>query len=91
MQCALDLKKPGTSPISSKKVSLEGSISIVRLVELNVEDIGISENRISWPETTKGLAIPAIDGVLLLYNVVDRSSIENISEVLGMLAPENPL
>ena len=84
MQCALDLKYPGTSSISSKKVSLEGSISIVRLVELDLEDISIGGDSIRWPESVQGFTLPAIDGVLLLYDVVDRSSVETIPDLLRM-------
>ena len=90
VHCALDLRKASTSPVSSKKVSLEGEISIVRLFELDLEDVEVTaEQRVRWPEKVGGESTPGIDGVLALYDVMDQTSISPmptlLSELLGFL------
>lgn len=83
VQCALDLKRAVTSPVSSKRVSLEGSISIVRLIELDVEDVAITNQSVRWPaQVGPGHLTPPIDGVLVMYNVMDKNSLESILSVL---------
>ena len=90
VQLALDLKKAVTAPISSKKVSLEGSISVVRLVEVDVENVDIVDGSLLWPAKVGDQSIPTIDGILMMYNVMDPSSIAPLSPLLSrFLAPSN--
>ena len=83
MQCALDLKKTSNSPVSSKKVSLEGSISVVRLLELNMADVGEEDDSLQWPETIGDHSLPPIDGVLLLFDVMSRKTFDALPIILG--------
>ena len=84
VHCALDLKKPSTSPVASKKVSLEGQISIVRLFELGLDDVEVtSEQSMRWPERVGDESMPRIDGVLALYDVMNQSSIVPIPPLLS--------
>ena len=84
VRSSLDLKKPPTSPVSSKKVSLEGKISIVRLLELGFENLEITSNQsIRWPTKVGNHNTPRIDGVLALYNVMDQGSISRIPTLLS--------
>lgn len=83
VQCALDLKRAVDSPISSKKVSLEGSISVVRLVELDIGQVHIVNDSVCWPKTIEGGLMPAIDGALVLYNVMDQQSMAPIAPLLS--------
>ena len=84
VHCALDLKKPSTSPVASKKVSLEGQISIVRLFELGLDDVEVtSEQSMRWPERVGDECMPRIDGVLALYDVMNQSSIAPIPPLLS--------
>ena len=84
VHCALDLKKPSKSPVSSKKVSLEGKISIVRLYELALEDVEVTpEQSVHWPERVGDKIMPDIDGVLALYDVMDQSSISPMPTLLS--------
>ena len=86
VHCALDLKKPSTSPVASKKVSLEGQISIVRLFELGLDDVEVtSEQSMRWPERVGAECMPRIDGVLALYDVMNQSSIAPIPPLLSEL------
>ena len=84
VHCALDLKKPPTLPISSKKVSLEGRISIVRLLELGIDDVEITEEgKVAWSKIAGNQVPPDIDGVLALYNVMDKDSIAPVPRILS--------
>ena len=84
VHCALDLKRPSTSPVASKKVSLEGQISIVRLFELGLDDVEVtSEQSMRWPERVGDESVPRIDGVLALYDVMNQSSIAPIPPLLS--------
>lgn len=80
---ALDLKKAATSPISSKKVSLEGLISVVRLIELSVEDVEVKNNKLLWPDTVGDESVPPVDGALVMYSVLDPSSVASLPPLLS--------
>ena len=84
IQCSLDLKRASASPVISKKVSLEGTIYVVRLVELGLEKLQLSANQpLCWPQTLGQEPMPDIDGVLVLFNVMDHSSIDQIPAFLS--------
>ena len=84
VSCALDLKKASISAISSKKVSLEGKISVVRLLELSFEDFEITTNQtVRWPMKVGHHDTPIIDGVLVLYDIMDQGSIARIPAILS--------
>lgn len=80
---ALDLKKAATSPVSSKKVSLEGLISVVRLIEVDAEDVEVEDDSLIWPETVGDEVIPPVDGALVIYNVLDPSSVTPLPLLLS--------
>lgn len=89
VRCALDLKRASTSAVSSKKVSLEGKISIVRLLELGFEDLEITADQsVRWPKKVANQNTPIIDGVLALYDVKDQHSIVRIPELLKALSKD---
>lgn len=84
VQCALDLKRPSNAPLASKKVSLEGVISILRLLEIPLEDFGASaEQDLTWPKTVGGHDTSAIDGALVLCDVMDQDSLSRLPNVLS--------
>lgn len=87
IQCALDLKKPVTSSYSIKKVSLEGVVYLLRLLELQVDDLrSVKDFGIQWPRTISKEATPRIDGALVLCDVMDPGSLLDVSELLSKLA-----
>lgn len=86
MKSALDLTRGPTSPISSKKVSLEGSISVVRLIELDTDDVEVIDNSVHWPDTIGTQATPVVDGALVLYSVLDQYSITPLPALLNALS-----
>lgn len=84
MRCALDLKRASISPVSSKKVSLEGQVSVVKLLELGLEDLEITVDQdVHWPVKVGDHSTPIIDGVLVLYDVKDQGSIACIPALLS--------
>ncbi len=84
VQCALDLKKPAVSAASTKKVSLEGATSVLRLIELPIDEVGMTINQeIDWPERVGDQAMPRIDGALVLYDVTNQGSIAQVPSILG--------
>ena len=92
VQCALDLKRPPTSPSATKKVSLEGVISVLRLLEIQISDVVInSEQDVVWPRTVGDQSTPHIDGALVLYDIRDQRSLNRVlyvlSESAGFHAP----
>lgn len=84
VRCALDLKKVSDSPVSSKKVSLEGKISVVRLIEIGIASVKITaEQKVVWPDKLGEHNVPNIDGVLALYDVMDQDSITPMPNLLS--------
>ena len=84
VQCALDLKRPSTSPSATKKVSLEGIVSILSLLEIQLSDFIInSEQDFVWPRT---VGDQHVDGALVLYDVMDQSSLNRVPYVLSEFA-----
>lgn len=87
VQCALDLKRPSMSPSATKKVSLEGVVSVLRLLEIQIGDITINAERdVVWPRTIGGQSTPQVDGALVLYNVMDQQSLTRVPNVLSEFA-----
>lgn len=78
MKHALDLESPPTSPMVFKKVSLDGSIFRVRLLEINIQSISYDDtcNEIIWPEIVKeSINGQSIDGILNLFDSSDLTTI----------------
>lgn len=89
VHCALDLKTAFVSPVASKKVSLEGKISIVRLLEVGLQDIHITaEQHVRWPERVGDQRMPDVDGVLALFDVMNQSSIAPMPGLLEALSKD---
>ncbi|KAL8710337.1 MAG: hypothetical protein Q9220_005107 [cf. Caloplaca sp. 1 TL-2023] len=83
VQHALDLKKPPASAVSTKKVSLEGVVSVLRMYEYDMNDVSFT------PDGSPRLPIQPeegspcrVDGILVMCNVNSVSSTEHISTML---------
>jgi hypothetical protein len=88
ISCALDLKKPLASWSAAKKMSLEGEIFLISLIEVQLDELDVSSgNEINWSTTSNGDKLPQIDGILALYDVTDRESIMSIPEFLSEYIP----
>lgn len=74
-----------------RKMSLDGLIYKVRLLEVSSEDVDIAEDGcISWPESIGDGTVPRVDGALVLYSVMDSASLAPIARTLSMSVPCTP-
>ena len=83
IQRALDLRESPPRAWSSKKMSLDGVIYIVRLFEVMINDLTINDStKITWPKLLNEESPPSIDGILVLYDVTNGESVIQIPDVL---------
>jgi hypothetical protein len=84
IQKAFNLQSPPTTAISSRKMSIDGSVYVVRLIELSFNELDLDlEGRICWPESVNGAPIPYIDGAFTLYDVMNKESLVQVPETLS--------
>ncbi|KAK3080285.1 hypothetical protein LTS18_002646, partial [Coniosporium uncinatum] len=83
IQRSFDVYNTPLLAVTSRKMSIDGSIYTVRLLEIPFEDLEVEEdNCISWPDTLDDMHMPQIDGVLTLYDVMDKDSLSEVPEFL---------
>jgi len=88
IQNSFDLRSPSPSAFVVQKMSLDDVVYLVRLVEMPLDAIVITEsNEINWPKSLKGIEVPPVDGVLALYDVTNQQSINGIPDVLRWSPP----
>lgn len=80
---ALDLSSPPSLPSTTKKMSLDGSVYLVCLLEIPTKEIAVEDDRIGWPRFGDGSA-PAIDGVLVLHDPLQPATFTRTVRLLGM-------
>ncbi|KLJ10117.1 hypothetical protein EMPG_14502 [Blastomyces silverae] len=86
VQRALDLKQPPISRSSVKKMSLDGTIYLVRLLEIASHKLSFDENgRIVWPKFIGEQELPIIDGVLVLFDSYDPRSVAQFPRIFSAL------
>ncbi|KAJ9253229.1 hypothetical protein DTO207G8_4236 [Paecilomyces variotii] len=86
VQCALDMKHPPTSHSNSKKMSLDGTVYMVRLLEISLDDISFDTNgSVIWPRTSDDNNLPPVDGALILHDVTSPGGIIEASRLLSAL------
>jgi hypothetical protein len=85
IKSALDMKSTLSSVSTKKKMSLDGSVYIVRLLEIDLKQVTFDQDlNIVWPGVGKGLAAPTVDGVLLLHDATQPERLEKTVELAGM-------
>ncbi|KAK5940762.1 hypothetical protein PMZ80_007179 [Knufia obscura] len=82
---ALDLRRPSASSIASSKVSLGGVLYRLQLIETPRESVSFVHGKILWPSNPDSGATTNVDGVLCLYDVSDRASLEGLPQILAAL------
>ncbi|KAJ6144297.1 hypothetical protein N7470_008192 [Penicillium chermesinum] len=86
IQCALDMKHPPTSYSTKKKMSLDGSVYLVRLLEIDLRKVKLDQSRrILWPRIGKDAVAPRIDGVLLLHDGTEAQNFETTLDLVDSL------
>lgn len=84
MQKALELPFLPPSQAAERQIPVDGSLYLVRLLELPIEDIDIDDDdTINWPDTIEDKMMPPVDGALALYDVQDKASVEELPEMLS--------
>lgn len=83
IQKALGLQYPSQSLTTLRKLAVNEGTHLVRLLEIPLEDVEVEDDEVSWPETIEGKQMPKIDGALVLYNITDRSSLEDVPTMLS--------
>ncbi|KAL4989535.1 ras guanine nucleotide exchange factor domain-containing protein [Aspergillus falconensis] len=82
IQSALEMKHPLTARSTTKKMSLDGTVYIVRLVEVHVDEISFDgSGRLRWPLLGND-SPPRVDGALLLYDANRPNSHPETSKLL---------
>lgn len=83
VQGALDLPFPAPAKAADRKIPYDGTLYRIRLLEISIDDVDIDDDdTVSWPDIVADRITPHIDGVLTLYDVSDRASIEDVPETL---------
>lgn len=82
---ALDVPYPVASRAAERKISVKGSDYIVRLLEVSIDDVDWDDDdeTVVWPEAIDDKTMPRIDGALVLYDIVDASSLEKVPQMLS--------
>lgn len=86
IQKALSLTRtPGSQP-STARINIDHVPYAVTLFELDLEYFDVDpDKQIQWPRQVGGAMMPAIHGVLLLYDVMNRESIIELPQTLTAL------
>jgi hypothetical protein len=85
IKSALDMKGTPSSVSTKKKMSLDGSVYIVRLLEIDLKQVTFDQDlNIVWPRVGKDSAGPIVDGVLLLHDATQPERLEKTVELAGM-------
>lgn len=79
------MKNTPSSFSTKKKMSLDGSVYMVRLLEIDLQQVTFSQDkRIVWPQLEKDTAAPVVDGVLLLHDATHPDNFSEAKELIGM-------
>ena len=89
VQRALDLPGLPPSQATQRNIKAEGQEYLLRLLEVSNDDADVDDedDTVMWPETIDGKIMPKIDGALVLYSIKDKSSLEDIPEMLSECHP----
>ena len=86
IQKAFDLTQSPLLSFTRRKMSLDGTIYVVRLIELGYNDLDLDDDQcVCWPDTIDGQPVPTIDGAFTLYDVTNRDSLIQMPETLSEL------
>lgn len=81
---ALDMRHPATSRTTTKKMSLDGSVYLVRLLEMSSREIVRDSKGPLWPRFGNDPSPPKVDGVLVLHDTTQPAIFSEIVNLLGV-------
>ncbi|KAI1447414.1 ras GEF [Annulohypoxylon stygium] len=86
IQRAMSLPRvPGPNPTTAR-INIDNVPYAVTLFELDLEYFDVDPDRqIKWPKQMGGAIVPRVNGVLLLYDVMNRESIIELPQTLNAL------
>ncbi|KAI1418240.1 ras GEF [Hypoxylon sp. FL1857] len=86
IQKAMSLPRiPGPNPTTAR-INIDNVPYAVTLFELDLEYFDVDPDRqIKWPKQMGGAILPSVNGVLLLYDVMNRESIIELPQTLNAL------
>ncbi|KAI2784099.1 ras GEF [Daldinia loculata] len=86
IQRAMSLPRmPGPNPTTAR-INIDNVPYAVTLFELDLEYFDVDPDRqIKWPKQIGGAIVPRVNGVLLLYDVMNRESIIELPQTLNAL------
>ncbi|KAI5928291.1 ras GEF [Camillea tinctor] len=86
IQRAMSLSRiPGPNPTTAR-INIDNMPYAVTLFELDLEYFDVDPDRqIKWPKQIGGAIMPHVNGVLLLYDVMNRDSIIELPQTLNAL------
>ena len=83
IQRVFDHRAPPTLTVTPRKMSIDGEEYTVRLIELPFDELDFDlDNHITWPDMADNRPMPPIDGVLALYDVMNKESLADVPETL---------
>jgi hypothetical protein len=83
---AFDLRELPPAAFTRRKMSLDGKLYAIRLIELGYEHLQFDDQGvIFWPSAVDGEPVPPIDGAFALYDVTSRNSLAQLPDTLSML------
>lgn len=87
------MKHPLSSRATTKKMSLDGTVYLVRLWEVDVKEVSVSDNGVvNWPRPGfESATVPTIDGALVIHDVTQPASLPDLTGLLGRCLRSSPL
>lgn len=84
VQRALRLPRPPILNTTSLRQDFEGVPYVVTLIELDLEVFDVDPAQpVQWPKQISGHTLPPMDGVLMLYDVMNKDSIRDLPQTMG--------
>ena len=80
-----------SSSSTKKKMSLDGAVYIVRLLEIDLKKVQYDQQgNLVWPPMGKDSSVPSVDGVLALHDATQPDQLAETTELIGrFMKPDN--
>ncbi|KAK3675063.1 hypothetical protein LTR78_004997 [Recurvomyces mirabilis] len=85
IQRALGLPHLPPSQAAVKKFPVDGSVYLVRLLELPINDVDVDDETVTWPDAIEDLPMPKVDGAITLYDISDKETLKDVPGVLNAI------